>query len=816
MRQITGNKLLVRALKEEGVDTLFGYPGACTIDISDELYKQDEIRVILPRHEQALVHEADAYARTTGKVGVCLVTSGPGATNLVTGLATANYDSVPLVCFTGQVARHLIGNDAFQEVDIVGITRSITKYGVTVRNREDLGRIIKEAFYIARTGRPGPVLVDLPKDVMAELGSAVYPDSVNIRGYKPNTSVHMGQLKRALKMLKKAKKPLFLAGGGVNIARANSIFTEVVEKTQIPVVTTIMGRGAIPTNHPLFIGNLGMHGAYGANMAVSECDLLFSIGTRFNDRITGKLHEFAPNAQIVHIDIDTASISRNIHVDVPIVADAKEAITKMNEYVEKCETKKWLKKIEEWKMEHPLTMKNRQEMGPQDIIEEINRQFDNAIIATDVGQHQMFTTQYIEITNDKQLVTSGGLGTMGYGFPAAIGAALGNPDKKVIAISGDGGMQMNIQEFATAVLEELPLILCVFNNEYLGMVRQWQKLFYGKRYGMTNLKAGALYRRTNGKEMPEYTPDFVKLAESYGAKGIRVTKTEEISAAFEEAKKNAPCIIFIDEVDAIGKSRDSRYGGNDEREQTLNQLLAEMDGFDTSKGLLILAATNRPEVLDPALLRPGRFDRRVIVDRPDLKGRVSILKVHAKNVSLDETVDLEGIALATSGAVGSDLANMMNEAAILAVKNGRSAVSQKDLLEAVEVVLVGKEKKDRILSTEERKIVSYHEVGHALVSALQKDSEPVQKITIVPRTMGALGYVMHVPEEEKFLNTRKELEAMLVGYLGGRAAEEIVFDTVTTGAANDIEQATKVARAMITQYGMSDRFGLMGDRKSVV
>ena len=296
--------------------------------------------------------------------------------------------------------------------------------------------------------------------------------------------------------------------------------------------------------------------------------------------------------------------------------------------------------------------------------------------------------------------------------------------------------------------------------------------------------------------------DFVEMFVGVGASRVR--------DLFEEAKKNAPCIIFIDEVDAIGKTRDSRYGGNDEREQTLNQLLAEMDGFDTSKGLLILAATNRPEVLDPALLRPGRFDRRIIVDRPDLKGRVSILKVHAKNVSLDETVDLDAIALATSGAVGSDLANMINEAAILAVKHGRKAVSQKDLLEAVEVVLVGKEKKDRILSPEERKIVSYHEVGHALVSALQKDSEPVQKITIVPRTMGALGYVMHVPEEEKYLNTRKELEAMLVGYLGGRAAEEIVFDTVTTGAANDIEQATKVARAMITQYGMSDRFGLMG------
>lgn len=296
--------------------------------------------------------------------------------------------------------------------------------------------------------------------------------------------------------------------------------------------------------------------------------------------------------------------------------------------------------------------------------------------------------------------------------------------------------------------------------------------------------------------------DFVEMFVGVGASRVR--------DLFEEAKKNASCIIFIDEVDAIGKSRDARYGGNDEREQTLNQLLAEMDGFDTSKGLLILAATNRPEVLDPALLRPGRFDRRVIVDRPDLKGRVNILKVHAKNVALDESVDLEGIALATSGAVGSDLANMINEAAILAVKNGRQAVSQKDLLEAVEVVLVGKEKKDRILSQEERKIVSYHEVGHALVSALQKDSEPVQKITIVPRTMGALGYVMHVPEEEKFLNTKKELEAMLVGYLGGRAAEELVFDTVTTGAANDIEQATKVARAMITQYGMSDRFGLMG------
>lgn len=545
MRQISGNKLLVKALKEEGVDTLFGYPGACTIDISDELYRQSEIRVILPRHEQALVHEADAYARTTGRTGVCLVTSGPGATNLVTGLATANYDSVPLVCFTGQVARHLIGNDAFQEVDIVGITRSITKYGVTVRNRGDLGRIIKEAFYIARTGRPGPVLIDLPKDVMAELGSADYPKDVNIRGYKPNTSVHIGQLKRAIKMLNKAKRPLFLAGGGVNIAGANQLFKEVVDKTGVPVVTTVMGRGAVPTNHPLFVGNLGMHGAYAANMAVGECDLLFSIGTRFNDRITGKLHAFAPNAKIVHIDIDTASISRNISVDVPIVADAKEAVLKMKEYVEACNTRKWLKEIDAWKQEHPLAMRPHKNLGPTDILEEINRQFEEAIVVTDVGQHQMFAAQYTEITEKKKLIMSGGLGTMGYGFPGGIGAKLGNPDTPVIVISGDGGMQMNIQEFATAVLEELPVIVCVFNNTYLGMVRQWQKLFYGKRYGMTDLRAGALTRRTGGEEKPAYTPDFVKLAESYGAKGIRVTAREEVAAALEEAKKNtkAPTLI---------------------------------------------------------------------------------------------------------------------------------------------------------------------------------------------------------------------------------------------------------------------------------
>ena len=549
MKKISGNKLLVKALREEQVDTIFGYPGACTIDISDELYKQDYTKVILPRQEVALVHEADAYARSTGKTGVCLVTSGPGATNLVTGLATAYYDSVPLVCFTGQVSRHLIGNDAFQEVDIIGITRSITKYGVTVRNREDLGRILKEAFYIARTGRPGPVLIDLPKDVMGELGSAEYPDEVNIRGYKPNTHVHVGQLKRAVKMLSKAKKPLFLAGGGINIAHANEEFTKLVDMTSVPVVTTVMGRGAVPTTHPLYIGNLGMHGAYACNMAVNECDLLFSIGTRFNDRITGKLHSFAPNAQIVHIDIDTAAISKNVQVDVPIVADAKEAVTKMLEYVTPCETGKWLDTIEDWKAEHPLKMKKKPIMTPQDVIETINRIFDEAIIVTDVGQHQMFTAQFIEITEKKKLLMSGGLGTMGYGMPGAIGAKIGNPDTPVISISGDGGFQMNSQELATAVLEELPIISCIFNNNNLGMVRQWQKLFYGKRYSMTCLRSGAACRGKCGEvECPVYTPDFMKLADAYGAKGIHITKKEEIEPAFREAMKSTktPYILEFD------------------------------------------------------------------------------------------------------------------------------------------------------------------------------------------------------------------------------------------------------------------------------
>ena len=553
--EIKGSELFVKALIEEGVDTLFAYPGGQATDLFDALYGRDEIDVILPRHEQALIHAADGYARSTGKVGVCLVTSGPGATNLVTGIATANYDSVPLVCFTGQVPTHLIGNDAFQEVDIVGITRSICKYSVTVRRREDLGRIIKEAFFIAANGKPGPVVVDLPKDIQVTMGSDEYPAEVNIRSYKPNTNVHVGQLKKAVEVLKHAKKPVFLAGGGVNISRANKLMCEVAETAKVPVVTTIMGKGAIPTDHPLFLGNIGIHGSYAANTAISECDVLFSIGTRFNDRITGKIDEFAKNATIVHIDIDPASISKNVAVDIPIVADAKKALTKMKSLISPVDTEEWLTKLMKWKEEYPIHMKSESgRMTPENILNVINEMFDRSVIVTDVGQNQLWTTQYIELKKHRQLLTSGGLGTMGYGFPAAMGAKLGNPDKDVICISGDGGMQMNIQELATAVVLELPLILCVLNNTYLGNVRQWQELFYGRRYSSTCLKA----RRSCGKncfdknkECPKYTPDFVRLAESYEAQGIRVFSKEEIIPAFEKArmKKDGPTVIefIIDE-----------------------------------------------------------------------------------------------------------------------------------------------------------------------------------------------------------------------------------------------------------------------------
>lgn len=554
---ITGKKLFVKALEAEGVDTVFCYPGGNITDVFDELYKQDNIKMVLPRHEQALIHEAEGYAKSTGKVGVCIVTSGPGATNTITGIADAHYDSIPLVVFTGQVPSGLIGNDAFQEVDIVGMTRSITKYAVTVRKREDLGRIIKMAFQIASTGKPGPVLIDIPKDIQTQLGSSEYPDHVDIRGYKPISSVHVGQLKKAYKLLKAARRPLILAGGGIHISKANKELQELAEKMRIPVVTTVMGKGAIPTDHALYVGNCGMHGRFSANKAVSECDVLFSIGTRFNDRITGDLNEFAPKAQIVHIDVDTASISRNVVVDVPIVSDAKLALEKLIEWAEQKNLNKWMDEIKAWDEENPLEMRRDKGMTPQMIMEHINKSFKDAIYVTDVGQHQMWATQYLEMGENNQMITSGGLGTMGFGFPAAIGAKLANPDKEVVCISGDGGMQMNIQEMATAVTEGTNVVVCILNNYYLGMVRQMQQLFYGKRYSATCLRRRATCPsncKGPNPACPPYTPDFVKLAESYGAYGIRVEKEEDIDAAFEEAKKhkNAPTIIeFMISTDEI-------------------------------------------------------------------------------------------------------------------------------------------------------------------------------------------------------------------------------------------------------------------------
>ena len=548
--EITGAELFVKALKEENVETLFAYPGGQAIDMFHALYGAEGIDIILPRHEQGLVHAADGYARSTGKVGVCLVTSGPGATNLVTGIATANYDSVPLVCFTGQVSTHLIGKDAFQEVDIVGITESITKYAVTVRKREELAETIKKAFYIARSGRPGVVVVDLPKDIQQALGSSDYPKCPKVRDYYRRTKVPSEQIRESLECLNRAEKPVFLLGGGVNIAHAGQEVTALVEQTGIPVVTTIMGKGVIPTSHPLYIGNLGIHGSYASNKAISECDVLFAIGVRFNDRITGKVSEFAKSATIIHVDIDPSSISKNIAADVEIIGDAKEVILELRKMAPVYDFSDWKKQVGLWKREHPLTELQDMQPGvtPLKIIREINQIFEQAVIATDVGQNQMWAAQFLELTQQKQMLTSGGLGTMGYGFPAAIGAKLGNPDKDVIAICGDGGIQMNIQEMATAIVYELPIIICIFNNGYLGNVRQWQEMFFQKRYSCTCLRYRKSCRKvcnTPSANCPEYVPDFVRWAESYGAKAIRVKRTEEIREALEEAKNTraVPTVI---------------------------------------------------------------------------------------------------------------------------------------------------------------------------------------------------------------------------------------------------------------------------------
>jgi acetolactate synthase I/II/III large subunit len=550
--QITGAQLLVKALVEEKTDILFGYPGGYVIQIFDALYEEEKIKLVMPRHEQGLVHAADGYARATGKVGVCLVTSGPGATNTITGLATAYFDSVPLVCLTGQVPSHLIGNDAFQEADIVGMSRSITKHSFIVTDRTKLAETIKKAFYIASTGRPGPVVVDLPVDILKSMGSAEYPDEINIRSYKPVLTGNINQIKKAAEMIQSAKRPLFLIGGGVRISGAGKQLNALVDKTGIPAVNTLQGMGGISTEHPLCVGMLGMHGAYAANKAVGACDVLISIGARFSDRITSDLSKFAPHAKIIHIDIDSASISRNVPVKIPIVGDAKAVIESFIPLMEKMDLKVWTDEIEANKKFAPMRIvKGKEKLSPMAVIDAIDDVFPDALITTDVGQHQMWTTQFATFKKPGTLITSGGLGTMGFGFPAAIGAQLGNPDKRVVSISGDGGFQMNLQELATAVQEELPIVTMVMNNEYLGMVRQWQGLFFDKRYAGTCLKRSvSCPKQCDGslKCCPKYTPDFVKLAEAYGATGIRVTSPDEIIPALEAAKKNTRFPTLIEFV----------------------------------------------------------------------------------------------------------------------------------------------------------------------------------------------------------------------------------------------------------------------------
>ncbi len=542
--KISGNNLFVTAMKKEGVDTIFAYPGGMVVNLLDALHDSHGIDLVLPRHEQGLIHAADGYARATGKVGVCLVTSGPGATNLVTGIATANYDSIPLVCFTGQVPEHLIGNDAFQEVDIVGVTRNIAKFVIMVRDRELLAQRIKEAFYIARSGKPGPVLVDLPTDVMAEMGSTSYPTEVNIRGYKPNKGVHIGQLKKAIALLKEAKKPMFLIGGGVNLAHAQKEMTALAEKVNAPVVTTLMGRGAISTEHPLYVGNIGMHGSYASNRTADECDLMFSIGCRFNDRVTGEIKKFAPHAKIVHIDIESSAISRNVTVDIPIVADAKAAITKILEHTEPMNHEEWIEEVRSWDQAHPLHMDVKEGVCPEQIIRTLNEVYadHDTIFTADVGQHQMWASQYLKLDDTHRMIQSGGLGTMGYGLPAAVGAQIGCPEKSVVSISGDGGFQMNMQELATAVCQELPIVNIVMNNNRLGMVRQMQELFQNKRYTITCLRYHKSCKGkcgTPGWECPEYVPEFTKIAQAYGTKGYYVTSDSQLRSTILEAREYA-------------------------------------------------------------------------------------------------------------------------------------------------------------------------------------------------------------------------------------------------------------------------------------
>ena len=545
--QLTGAEIVVECLKEQGVDTVFGYPGGTILNVYDALYKHsDEIRHILTSHEQGAAHAADGYARATGRVGVCLATSGPGATNLVTGIATAYMDSVPIVAITCNVNLPLLGKDTFQEVDIAGVTMPITKHGYIVKDVTKLADTIRKAFRIASEGRPGPVLVDITKDVTANTCEYEKKEPLPFKNPCKYTDA---DIDNAVALMKEAKRPFIYVGGGAVISGAYREVRELAEILDTPVCDTLMGKGVMDGHDPKYTGMIGMHGTKASNFGVSECDLLIALGARFSDRVIGNAAKFASGAKVLHIDIDAAEIDKNIKTTASVVGDLKEILTKINEKLPKQQHTEWMAHIEELKEKYPLSY-DPSELSCPYIMQEIDRiTKGEAIITTDVGQHQMWASQYYTYTMPRTFLSSGGLGTMGYGLPGAIGAKIGNPDTPVISISGDGGFQMNSQEIATAVLEELPIISCIFNNNNLGMVRQWQKLFYGKRYSMTCLRSGAACRGKCGEvECPTYTPDFMKLADSYGAKGIHITKTEEIEPAFREAMKSkkTPYILEFD------------------------------------------------------------------------------------------------------------------------------------------------------------------------------------------------------------------------------------------------------------------------------
>ena len=535
---LNGAEIIIEALREEQVEYVFGYPGGAVLHIYDAIYKQKDIVHVLSRHEQGAIHEADGYARASGKVGVAIVTSGPGLTNAVTGIATAHADSIPLVVFSGQVPSALIGNDAFQEVDAVGITRPCVKHSFLLKDVNDLAPTIKKAFHIARSGRPGPVLIDVPKDITGTFTTFSYPEGIEMRSYQPTVEGHVGQIKRALKSLKKAKRPMLYFGGGVILDNAAEHLTEVARRLNLPVTATLMGLGGYPGNDPQFLGMLGMHGTYEANLATHHCDVLFAVGARFDDRVTGDLKKFCPQAEIIHVDIDPSSIAKNVVVHIPIVGSVRAVLREMlrqmgDEKADKAQTAAWWQQIEQWRAVNSLHYaKSEDRIKPQQVIETLYKLTGgNAVIASDVGQHQMWVAQYFPFHEPRRWINSGGLGTMGFGYPAAIGAKVARPNEDVFCITGDGSIQMMIQEMTTALQYHIPVKILCLNNGYLGMVRQWQEFFYDKRYSMSYM---------------ESLPDFVKLAEAYGHSGVRIEKPQELENKLREVIAMKDKTVFVD------------------------------------------------------------------------------------------------------------------------------------------------------------------------------------------------------------------------------------------------------------------------------